>query len=48
MMLLCTLGMEVTADLTLSERLQEFQAINRNQFARLYIPLKLVEINPPH
>lgn len=53
-MLLCTLGMEVgtlapvTADLTLSERLQEFQAINRNRLARLYIPLKLVEINPPH
>lgn len=53
-MLLCTLGMKVgtlapvTADMTLSERLQEFQAINRNRLARLYIPLKLVKINPTH
>lgn len=52
-MLLCTRRVEVgtlapvTADLTLFERLQAFQVINRNRLAQLYIPLKLVEINPP-
>lgn len=53
-MQLCPCRIEVetlvtlTANLNLFEWLQEFQSLNRNWLAHLYIPLKSVEINPQH